>query len=330
MTEARKPRIAIMGEFSSGKSTLCNVLLGARPLLEKVTATQLPPVWLSYGSADAYYEDLDGGRHSFDLADLDKVPLEGTLNVRIFLKSDLLKYCDLIDMPGISDPSMSHEVWERLAHLADGVLWCTHATQAWRQSESGVWSTFPAALRPNSLLLVTRFDKIVSDSDRQRVLKRVAGETQGLFAGFYPISLTRAMAAGYDEEKWRASGAHDFTLALFDVVRRLSPNIYDASFALEGAAGSEEDDTAWLEDDFDETHSAVAEQFERLVIETKPPPRIVPRRVAPPGSKASRPAAPGTHVGGTVIPLSEHQNAGSTDRSDGSTLRASVSHLNGQ
>ena len=56
----RKPRIAIMGEFSSGKSTLCNVLMGARPLLEKVTATQLPPVWLSYGPDDAYTMGLDG------------------------------------------------------------------------------------------------------------------------------------------------------------------------------------------------------------------------------------------------------------------------------
>jgi len=33
----RRPRIALMGEFSAGKSTLSNLLLGARPLPEKVT-----------------------------------------------------------------------------------------------------------------------------------------------------------------------------------------------------------------------------------------------------------------------------------------------------
>ena len=136
MPLTRKPRLAIMGEFSSGKSTLCNVLMGARPLLEKVTATQLPPVWLSYGPEDAYTMGLDGQAYELDLADLERVSLETTEHVRIFMKSDILRYTDLIDMPGISDPSMSPEVWERMAHLADGVLWCTHATQAWRQPGS--------------------------------------------------------------------------------------------------------------------------------------------------------------------------------------------------
>ena len=96
------------------------------------------------------------------------VSLEGTEHVRIYLNSEMLTYCDLIDMPGISDPSMAPEMWERMAHLADGVLWCTHATQAWRQSEAGVWATFPEELRARSMLLVTRFDKIISEADRLR------------------------------------------------------------------------------------------------------------------------------------------------------------------
>jgi len=207
MPLTRKPRIAIMGEFSSGKSTLCNVLMGARPLLEKVTATQLPPVWLSYGPDDAYTMGLDGQAYDLDLAELEQVSLETTEHVRVFMKSDILRYCDLIDMPGISDPSMSSEVWERMAHLADGVLWCTHATQAWRQSESGVWSTFPKEMRRNSLLLITRFDKIVGDSDRNKVVKRVRAEVDDLFADVFPVSLTQAMAAVDNDSKWATSGA---------------------------------------------------------------------------------------------------------------------------
>ncbi|WP_309665971.1 dynamin family protein [Tabrizicola sp.] len=314
MNSFRKPRIAIMGEFSSGKSTLCNLLLGARPLLEKVTATQLPPVWLSYGSDPAYVEGLDGIRHPLNIADLGSVPLEGTEHVRIFVRSDLLKHCDLIDMPGISDPSMSPEVWERMAHLADGVLWCTHATQAWRQSESGVWATFPEEMRPSSLLLVTRFDKIVGESDRKRVMKRVASETEGLFAGIYPISLTQAMAAGDDEQKWEASGGLAFAEALFDLTSTLSRSRNLAQAVAEEVT---EDDT---DAPSDAESGSIATHFRRLsAMRDTPVVTVVPRRVMARGARAQdaerkpRPTLAEARPSATVVSFSERAAAASTD-----------------
>lgn len=300
MPLTRKPRIAIMGEFSSGKSTLCNVLMGARPLLEKVTATQLPPVWLSYGPDDAYTMGLDGHAYDLDLAELEQVSLETTEHVRIFMKSDILRYCDLIDMPGISDPSMSSEVWERMAHLADAVLWCTHATQAWRQSESGVWSTFPQEMRQNSLLLVTRFDKIVGDTDRAKVLKRVKQETEGLFADVFPVSLLQAMRAGDDEEKWSSSGADAFTKALFDIVHR----IIDEGHPEKGDEGK----PAIQPDPADATEvgqSLIAQTFERLmVIRNTPVIKVLPRRVAA-GERLLRTERPTGESGPTMVSFAD-------------------------
>lgn len=308
MPMTRKPRIAIMGEFSSGKSTLCNVLMGARPLLEKVTATQLPPVWLSYGPDDAYTMGLDGVAYDLDVADLVNVSLETTEHVRIFMKSDILRYCDLIDMPGISDPSMSPEVWERMAHLADGVLWCTHATQAWRQSESGVWSTFPAEMRKNSLLLVTRFDKILGEKDKAKVLKRVSAEVEGLFADVFPVSLLKAMTAGEDETKWIDSGAQAFTSALFDLVHRL----IDEGFPEPG----DESNPAITPDpaDQDETvQSLIARSFERLtVIRNTPVIKVMPRRVAS-GERLLRTERPTEESGPAVVSFSDRTANGGAE-----------------
>lgn len=308
MPMTRKPRIAIMGEFSSGKSTLCNVLMGARPLLEKVTATQLPPVWLSYGPDDAYTMGLDGVAYDLDVADLVNVSLETTEHVRIFMKSDILRYCDLIDMPGISDPSMSPEVWERMAHLADGVLWCTHATQAWRQSESGVWSTFPAEMRRNSLLLITRFDKILGDKDKNKVVKRVTTEVEGLFAEVYPVSLLKAMTAGDDETKWIESGAQEFTTALFDLVHRL----IDEGFAEAG----EEAKPAITPDPADPSEtgqSQIARSFERLtVIRNTPVFKVMPRRVAA-GERLLRTERPTEETGPAVVSFSDRAANGGAE-----------------
>lgn len=204
---ARKPRLAIMGEFSSGKSTLTNLFLGQRPLPEQVTATRLAPVWISKGSASPYRQRLDGVQEPISLETLGQVPIEDTHSIRLFFEADVLDMCDIIDIPGISDPNMDAEVWQRMIDEVDVVLWCTHATQAWRQSESAAWDLIPAAVQKRSGLLLTRFDKLANERDRGRVLARVKHETDGKFGNVFPMKLLKALNAGDDTEAWEDSGA---------------------------------------------------------------------------------------------------------------------------
>ena len=224
--ECRKPIIAFMGEFSAGKSTLCNLLMGTSPLPTKVTATQLPPVWISHGEDDAQREDIDGVTTPVDLDALGDLAPEQTRVIRIFQRADILDLCDLIDMPGISDPNLPPDLWQPVVEQADMVIWCTHATQAWRQSEAATWASTNPELYRKSLLLVTRFDKLLTERDRDRVLRRVRKETDGLFADCLPISLTEALAADDDRDRWERSGAEAFSerlLALLnDISRELS------------------------------------------------------------------------------------------------------------
>jgi GTP-binding protein EngB required for normal cell division len=221
-TVRRKPRIALMGEFSAGKSTLSNLLMGQSPLPEKVTATRLSPVWISYGTKAPYRVDVDGTTEPVSIEHLEDIPVEQTRNIRLFLEADILEVCDLIDFPGISDPNMSSDVWERMLTEVDAVIWCTHATQAWRQSEAAVWDDMPSTVRENSILLITRFDKLTNEKDRTRVVKRVTRETKGQFGGTFPVSLLQAIQAGEDYDRWEASGAGPFTSHLIDVIEKLT------------------------------------------------------------------------------------------------------------
>jgi hypothetical protein len=218
----RKPRLAIMGEFSAGKSTLTNLLIGAEPLPMQVTATQLPTVWLTYGEESAFREDLNGNLTPLDINDLSCVVPDETRVIRVSVKADILELCDLIDMPGISDPNMSPEHWQPVIDQADLVVWCTHATQAWRQSEAAFWSTLDPGLYRRSLLLLTRFDKLLSEPDRRRVLQRVRRETEGLFAECFPVSLTMAGAAEGDPDRWEESGAAPFITRLAQLLEEVA------------------------------------------------------------------------------------------------------------
>lgn len=205
-----KPRLVLMGEFSAGKSTLSNILLGCNPLPMRVTATRLPPVVLSHGPSAAFTIGKDGTRAPIALDALETVPLSETRSIELFMESEILELCDIVDMPGISDPDMPLDVWQNVVGPNDLVIWCTHATQAWRQSEAAIWDSLRAESSGRNLLLVTQFDKLRSPRDQDRVLKRVARETEGLFEQIYPVSLLMALEAGEDFEAWKTSGAADF------------------------------------------------------------------------------------------------------------------------
>lgn len=270
----RKPRIALMGEFSAGKSTLSNLLLGSRPLPEKVTATRLSPVWMASGSQPPYRIDVDGTEELISLAHLEEIGVEETRVIRLFFESDILDVCDLIDFPGISDPNMSSDVVERMLSEVDAVLWCTHATQAWRQSEAAVWDQMPEAVRQRSILLITRFDKLTTDRDRNRVLARVKHETKGQFGATFPVALLQALNAGEDFDAWDASGAGAFTEHLIEMVQELTMAVAGTTEALYVSGASLPSPAA---------EGGAALLLTDPVVEGRDPeaPAVVPRRVSP-------------------------------------------------
>lgn len=204
----RKPVFALMGEFSAGKSTLLNFLLKNNTLPTQVTATQLPPIWFSWGNKPAYVQMLDGSREPIELDQIGDIGVQGAHFVRVYLEADILEAVDLIDTPGISDPKISTDVWRRAVGQANGVLWCTHSTQAWRETERATWVSLPERLRQNSILLVTRSDAL-NQNDQAKVLRRIDREAGDLFRKAIMISARDAITARDKPEHadlWASSG----------------------------------------------------------------------------------------------------------------------------
>lgn len=205
----RKPCVALMGEFSAGKSTLANLLLEQDRSPVRVTATQVPPVWYSQGPPAAQRMARDGAATPLPPDDWSSARPEETRMISVTLEADILRACDLIDMPGTSDPNMVPDFWQDFLPQVDVVVWCTPANQAWRQSEAALWEQVPPHLWTRSLLLVTRMDGLQSERDRDRVLARVRAEAGALFRAVLPISLTEALCHRDDEAALETCGAAD-------------------------------------------------------------------------------------------------------------------------
>ena len=227
-TTPRKLRIALMGEFSAGKSTLANLLLEQESSPVQVTATQLPPVWYSSGSAKAERVTTSGERETLDIETWRQSGLDNTRMISVSLEASFLDSCDLIDMPGTSDPNMAPDFWEKILPEVDCVIWCTPANQAWRQSEAALWEQVPPKLWKNSLLLITRADKLRTDRDRARMLMRVRREANGIFRDVLPISLTQALAGREDAAVFEQSGAAALLERIGDIFESLDKHALPA------------------------------------------------------------------------------------------------------
>lgn len=202
---SRKPRIMVAGEFSAGKTRLINGLLGEPVLPSNVTSTSLPPVWL-FGEGEALFRvDLEGNRHDF--TSLDEIDVQDTHFCAISHPAPFLQRFDIIDTPGNSDPNIPAEHWERMLDFADAIVWCTNATQAWRQSEKAAWREMPEHLRRNSALLITHSDRMPGDDAAAKVMRRVRRDVNEDF-------VTIMMASLIDDDHLAAISEHLASLFL--------------------------------------------------------------------------------------------------------------------
>lgn len=235
----RRPRIALMGEFSAGKSTLANLMIGADHLPVQVVATRLPPVWISYGNSEPVAVDTNGHVTKCSPETFPEQDIGNVAFIRLQRKERILKQCDIIDMPGIADPNMPAAVWERLLPAADGVVWCSPATQAWRQSEAAVWEKLDARFCENSILLLTRADMLLNERDKAKVLQRVRNDASASFNQTLLISLLQALSALEDDRYWHSSGADDFVHAFLALIARISTGLKGNDVSPKPASRSE-------------------------------------------------------------------------------------------
>lgn len=267
---ADKPRIALMGEFSAGKSTLANLLLEQDCSPVKVTATQLPPIWYSFGDERATrvsnagtYEQIALDEHMIENA-------EDTQLIFVDLSADILDSIDLIDMPGTSDPNLPEQYWKTILPLVDLVIWCTPANQAWRQSEAALWEEVDPDLRARSLLLITRYDQVRSEIDRARILKRVRMEAGDVFGAVLPVSLTEAQAAPSNEDVLESSGVSEMIRYLIGALEGLGSHQRPAYVPRVARDQVQADEGDGADQDAEQTQDAAPE---------KAAGRVIPRRV---------------------------------------------------
>ncbi len=135
-------RVALLGEFSAGKSSVVNAWVGTTISAVGVLPTTARVYWLRQGAARQRVIDARGGLREGPLAALPDalraVEAEGgaVAHVEVFHPGEALAHLELLDTPGSNatdgvDPAVTRHALD----LADLALWIFDARQAGKQSE---------------------------------------------------------------------------------------------------------------------------------------------------------------------------------------------------
>lgn len=198
------PLIAVIGQFSSGKSTFLNALLGQDILPSGLTPVTAKAVRLKFAKMPLLSVKFINGSESLlassDLAELNKLG-EQVSGMTLYAPSEILKEINFIDTPGLNSlrDADTKETKNTLKKVS-GAIWLSLANNAAKASELESIKEILKANDLKAICLINQKDKL-SKEELESLLKH-ARQTYGeLFEDIIAISSKQALLGITNNDK---------------------------------------------------------------------------------------------------------------------------------
>ena len=198
------PLIAVIGQFSSGKSTFLNALLSQDILPSGLTPVTAKAVRLKFAKMPLLSVKFTNGSESLlassDLAELNKVG-EQVSSMTLYAPSEILKEINFIDTPGLNSlrDADTKETKNTLKKVS-GAIWLSLANNAAKASELESIKEILKANDLKAICLINQKDKL-SEEELESLLKH-ARQTYGeLFEDIIAISSKQALLGITNNDK---------------------------------------------------------------------------------------------------------------------------------
>ncbi|HUJ61909.1 MAG TPA: dynamin family protein, partial [Kofleriaceae bacterium] len=203
--------VTVMGEFSSGKSSVVNAFIGADVAPTGITPTTATINVVRYGrerggrivSGDGGTVELGWDALMTQLRGLTPAQARAIDRVEILVPLPQLEKINIVDTPGLNSILPEHEATARaFIARADAVVWVFTASQGGKASEK-------AALRAirdegkRVLGVLNKADQLTA-SERDEVVTFISGELGELVELVVPVSARQALPSAGAEGNWHA------------------------------------------------------------------------------------------------------------------------------
>jgi hypothetical protein len=255
----KPPRLGVLGEGNSGKSLLINYLLRHQILPSGGFAGESTEILIRYAPEPSVVSiGPDGSRNRLTSKAFGRLvkpegrPLgvpaviydaatgAGTRPTSIFpgprrqgasrlievgLPIELLKDLEIVEVRAFPEGQPDAPVREAFRDIGL-IVWCTLATQAWKETEVTAWARVPRQHRQGTVMLVTYKDAVRQPKDQAKIMARMRQASASLFDDVALVSLRDAVqsliSADYDAaQRLRAeSNIEAVETALAAVIRK--------------------------------------------------------------------------------------------------------------
>lgn len=230
----RPLRIAVIGEFNSGKSTLANLLVRIESLPTAVISNTCIPTLLYHAPAPELFAVNHRRQRQRLRVSSPALRSHDVFRLEVGLPAARLRAIEILDMPGLADSRLEDPAADLSRHAVDIALWCTLCTQAWKESERAAWGDVLPRMRRRGVLVATHRD-LLATADVEKLLDRLHDEAGPSFRDILPMStlealtVARADHAGEAGAVWKTSGADALETALDDLIHRVRGERLDAA-----------------------------------------------------------------------------------------------------
>ena len=228
--------VAIVGQFSSGKSTFLNALLSKDILPTGITPVTSKVNYINYAKEYKLKVTYNNGADEYHpleaIADFtdQRYPIEDIKYITLYAPMEILKDISFVDTPGLNSQSLSDtQVTKTILRDVDGIIWLTLLDNAGKESESQILSEYLNNFKDKSLCVLNQKDKF-DEKQIETTVDYVQKSFGEFFARVIPISAKQALDSRVNQKEVLINSALTSMQKSFKKSSKLHKNAHDLSF----------------------------------------------------------------------------------------------------
>ncbi len=199
--------IAIVGQFSSGKSTFLNALLSKDVLPTGITPVTSKVNFINYGEEYKLKVHYNNGANEFHSLEMisqftdQRKAVKDIKYLTLYAPMEILKDISFVDTPGLNSQSLEDtQTTKKILRDVDGIIWLTLIDNAAKESEAEILGEFLENFADKSLCVLNQKDKFTPE-EVATTLAYIQERFSPFFSHVIPISAKQALDSRVNQKE---------------------------------------------------------------------------------------------------------------------------------